>query len=143
VIGTIIASGNSNLSKTYQYSDNISNNPLPVYYYRLKMVDMDGKFRYSMIAKIRMSSKGIFVEVAPNPFKEQLQLRVNVETAQQDEANIILSDMSGKVLFRKTSLLKKGNNAITIDEVKQFASGVYLLQISTSQQKQTIKVVKE
>ena len=141
-ISTVNASGNSNSSKTYQYSDNIGSSPLPVYYYRLKMVDLDGKFRYSNIAKIRMISKGFFVEVAPNPFKDQLQLRVNVESAQQDEATITITDMSGKTLLSKTALLKKGNNAITIDEVKQYASGVYLLNVSTSQQKETIKVVK-
>ncbi len=143
VITSVNAGGNSTINKTYKYSDNISGLALPVYYYRLKMVDLDGKFRFSSIARIRAAGKGMFAEVSPNPFKEKLQLSVNVATAVQDKAGVILSDISGKILLRQSVLLKKGMNVITIDEVNKFSAGVYLLTVATSQQTETLKIVKE
>jgi len=51
--------------------------------------------------------------------------------------------MSGKPLLRQTALLKKGINAININGAKQFTGGMYLLMVSTSLQKQTLKIAKE
>ncbi|MEP6674459.1 MAG: T9SS type A sorting domain-containing protein [Ferruginibacter sp.] len=141
-VSNIIASGNSSSNKTYHYADNISNIPLPVYYYRLKMVDRDGQFTYSAVAKIRVNSKaGFAVEVSPNPFKDQL--KANIESMQNEDAVIVLSDMSGKVLIRQTASLKKGTNAIDINGTKQFVTGAYMLTVSTSQNRQTLKLIKE
>jgi hypothetical protein len=141
-IGSVFANGNSSTSRTYHYADNISSNASPVYYYRLKMVDRDAKFSYSAVVRIRINNKGVFaVELSPNPFKEQL--KANIESVQNEEAVITLTDMSGKVLLRQSATLKKGNNAVDISGTKQFAAGAYMLSVSTPQYKQTVKVIKE
>jgi 1,4-alpha-glucan branching enzyme len=63
-IAQIKATGNSN----YSYADNISSAASLLYYYRLKMVDIDGNYKYCPIVKIAIHAKGRFVVVNPNPF---------------------------------------------------------------------------
>ena len=87
VITQIKATGNSN----YSYADNISSATSLIYYYRLKMVDKDGNFKYSPVVKISMQTKGKFASVNPNPFKQKLIL--TVESLVPDKATLIINDI--------------------------------------------------
>ncbi len=135
-IASITATGNS----SYSYDDIISGFVSPVYYYRLKNIDKDGRFSYSAIVKIRVAVKGWVAEITPNPFTDILQL--NIESPLKDEATIILTDMSGKQLFKTTRSVVSGNNAFQFKEAGKLSKGIYLLNVHTSQQKQTLKIIK-
>ena len=105
-------------------------------------MDRDEHVSYSAVAKIRMDTKpGFWIEVSPNPFKEGMKL--NIGSNKNEEAIIILSDLSGKIILREASILKKGINAISVDRASQFAGGMCLLTVKTYQQRQTVKVLKE
>jgi hypothetical protein len=67
---------------------------------------------------------------------------LNIESAVKDEATYTISDMSGKQLLKKHISLSAGNNAFEITEARYFAKAVYMLNITASQQKQTIKIIK-
>jgi hypothetical protein len=70
-IGTKQAAGNSTLELTYNHVD--PNMSVPAYYYRLKLVDIDGRYSYSNIAIVRKSGiKG--VRVFPNPVTSQVNI---------------------------------------------------------------------
>ena len=135
-VGNVTATGITN----YSYTDNITGISASVYYYRLKSIDKDGHFTYSAIVKIRTATKGWTAEATPNPFTEKIQ--VNIESAVKDEATMIMTDMSGKLLFKQNITLSSGNNAFEIKDASKFAKGVYMLNITASQQKQTIKIIK-
>ncbi|MEO8771598.1 MAG: alpha-amylase family glycosyl hydrolase [Ferruginibacter sp.] len=135
-VGNVTATGNSN----YNYTDDISGVIAPAYFYRLKMVDKDGGYQYSPIVKINVSVNGGFMEVNPNPFKEVLN--VNIESTIKDVAAISISDISGRLLLKKSVTLSAGNNAFEIKEAAGLSSGIYVMTIKTSQQKQSIKIVK-
>ena len=134
--GNITATNSSN----YSFTDNISAINASVYYYRLKSIDKDGNFKYSAVVKIRTSAKGWLVETSPNPFTEKIQ--VNIESPVKDEAVYTLSDMSGKQLLKQSISLSSGNNVFEITKAGKLANGVYMLNIVSTQQKQTIKIVK-
>jgi hypothetical protein len=52
----------------YSYSDDLGNVNGSVFYYRLKIVDKDGQFKYSNVIMIRKESKSINgVAINPNP----------------------------------------------------------------------------
>ncbi len=127
-------------SSTYAYTDNIATLSEPVYFYRLKIVDADGSFRYSAVVRINVVSRGGFVEVAPNPFVQKLNLRIDSDI--QDQALILVADMSGKQLYRQTHQLLNGNNVIEINDASKFARGVYMVTVITKENRQTIKVTK-
>ena len=134
-VGNITATGNNQ----YSYNDNINGISASVYYYRLKSIDKDGNFKYSAIVRIRTLTKGWIVE-ATNPFTEKIQ--VNIESPVKDEGMLILTDLSGKQLVKQHITLSPGNNAFEITEAGRFAKGIYMLSVMSSQQKQTIKIVK-
>ena len=124
----------------YSFADNISLGNSLVYYYRLKTTDVDGSFKYSAIIQLKMSNAEKFAEVNPNPFTGKL--KVSVLSLIKDKATLMLTDLSGRQLFIKQVTLSPGNNAFEIDETNTLSAGTYVLSISESQQKQSIKVIK-
>ena len=134
--GTITATGSSN----YVFADNISGINANIYYYRIKSVDKDGNFKYSIVVKIRTNVKGLNLEASPNPFSDKFQ--VNVESPVKEPATIIISDMSGKQLLKKNISLASGNNAFELTEAAGFSRGIYMLSVVTAEQKQTIKIIR-
>ncbi len=68
VVGNIPAAGNSFNAKEYSYLDN--SKPSGMYYYRLKMVDLDGTFNYSSNVQVVILSPKQFAlcQNFPNPF---------------------------------------------------------------------------
>jgi Secretion system C-terminal sorting domain len=103
-------------------------------------VDQDGKFNYSEIVQLKTNFNGNFVMVNPNPFKERLV--ITVQSQLPDKATFILTDATGRRLFRENKQITAGTNVISIDEVNSLSKGTYLLTFIQSKQLQTIKVVK-
>jgi hypothetical protein len=73
-IGEKAAAGNSATEKNYTYGD--PSMATSVYYYRLKMVDLDGKVTYSNIARVNKSTVKT-IKTFPNPVTDV----INVEFA--------------------------------------------------------------
>ena len=91
-IAKLNASGNSSTNLSYQYTDALGADP--VYYFRLKMVDIDGASSLSDIVKITVTGRRSPLGVYPNPARNY----ITVEHPAAGEAQIQLADMSGKVL---------------------------------------------
>ncbi|MEP6949129.1 MAG: choice-of-anchor tandem repeat GloVer-containing protein [Ginsengibacter sp.] len=134
-ISQIKAAGNNN----YSYRDNIGSLVSSLCYYRLKSVDKDGIFKYSIVLEIRKERNG-FAGVSPNPFKDNLV--INVESFSRDKVIFIITDISGKQLYKENKLLSSGTNVVEINETRRLSKGPYLLTIIASQQKQSIKIIK-
>lgn len=101
-------------------------------------MDKDGRFKYSLVIKIRIDHNGFSV-VNPNPFKDKL---VSIESLIQGKATFIVADASGRQLYKENKLLFPGTNIVEINETDRLSKGTYLLTIITSQQTQSIKGVK-
>jgi hypothetical protein len=67
-----------------------------VLFYRLKIVDQDGGFKYSNVLKIRTSGTGQ-LSVMPNPVADYLTVNGLV-----GKGSIKLVDAAGKVMIEKT-----------------------------------------
>ena len=124
----------------YSYTDDISGDEAPIYYYRLKIVDKDGNFKFSVITKIKIAATGRFVDVIPNPFKDKLH--ITVESPFAGKAELILTDIAGKRLFKESKVLFSGINAIEVNETQSLSKGTYLLTVIEAGQTQSLKVVK-
>jgi hypothetical protein len=102
-------------------------------------VDKDGKFKYSVVIKIR-TDLNEFAVVNPNPFKSRLV--INVESRVRENATFIVTDISGRQLYKQNKLLYPGTNVVGIKETGNLSNGTYLLTIIESQQTQSIEIVK-
>jgi hypothetical protein len=136
-IGSVNAVGNSTQITSYRFADagafNAGANKL---YYRLQMVDKDGKFTYSNIATVQIANGMLFV-IYPNPVKDELLITSN---ASLNNAQVRISDPGGRVVYQQQiSNTQPGTTKIN---VSGFRKGVYYLQLITGSNSQTAKFVK-
>lgn len=143
-IGEVPAAGNSDLPRQYHFTDaDAFSNPSAGdsgYLYRLKMIDLDGRFTYSPVVRIGSAVDNLSVSAWPNPFQEQLS--VFVQSPEADVAQLSLRDMSGKLLQSKQMNVQKGSNVLQLSSLSQLERGAYLLTIATRAHQQTITVMK-
>ena len=123
----IPAAGNSNTAKKYGCTDDAGNFQQGVIvYYRVKIVDLQGKFSYSNIAPLRLN-KEVGIAVWPNPFKTFVL--VNINSRQNNQFAITVADMAGKTIARYNQRVAKGLSQFTVDGMGKLPKGIYLLGI--------------
>lgn len=93
--------------------------------YRLKMVDKDGQFTYSNIIKVTYVEPPV-ITISPDPVKNILNLFINSKS--DVNAEIILTDMSGKIIIRKNVSLINGSNTVMVN-VSNMSPGAYIAKI--------------
>jgi hypothetical protein len=116
-IATVDAKGEKN--NTYQITD--ANLATGKYQYRLKMMDKDGKFTYSSIVLLEVSSKNLFVlnQNYPNPVKGSTAL--SYQLSEKGKVSIELFTQDGrKVASIINAQQSAGTYNVSID-VKKYA----------------------
>ncbi len=139
-IGQVMAAGNSSVTKKYQlldkqFSRRGSN------FYRLKIIDKDGRYKYSHVVELRSTEKGFF-EIYPNPLNTDL-LTVKIPAVYQSAAlQISVSNAVGqKLVEQKSSINSAGNSSISLNKLP---AGIYLLEIRSDKENLfTTRLVKE
>jgi hypothetical protein len=111
-------------------------------YYRLKMIDNDGKLSYSNMVVISSTANGDFTisNVAPNPFIEKISLTVTLNKAVPLQLQVI--DFSGRLCSIKNIDGKKGNNFIELNNLVKIAKGMYYIRVNTANAVLQQKVLK-
>ena len=134
-LGKVDAAGNSSSIRNYDFIDN---QPSPINFYRLRMVDLNGGMSYSNTVEIRISEMPVSASVFPNPFADELEVQI--------------SGMKGTVKFRLYNELgqevysanwKADGSAIfqTID-LSTLAKGMYVYRIIDNENVLDGKVIK-
>ncbi|HMK03269.1 MAG TPA: T9SS type A sorting domain-containing protein, partial [Ferruginibacter sp.] len=101
-----------------------------VNYYRLKMIDNDGKFSYSNLVVLTGDQQASFIHnVVPNPFTEAINVEVVVDRSQA--IKITLIDIAGRIIITKDVQAQAGNNSITLTGLSKLAGGIYFIQVKT------------
>ncbi len=115
--------------------------PEKVNYYRIKQVDNDGRFSNSVVVGVNLSddSNNSF-SIYPNPVGTVFGL--NIRSAEKQRAQIVISDVSGKVIYTKEILLEKGREVFQIYNLKLNA-GTYLTTVVYKNSKITRKMIKQ
>lgn len=126
--------------KNYSYTDHVINNSSPIEYYRLKAVDMDGKFYYSTIVKIKTTRNSWVVQVSPNPVSNNIYLKI--QSPVQDYATVLITDIAGRKLHKEYISVSAGDNSYDINKTANFSRGTYFISIFSTTGKQTIKIIK-
>jgi Secretion system C-terminal sorting domain len=118
-VASMAVSGNSGTNLHYNYTDNNSYNGIS--YYRLKQVDLDDHFTYTVIRAVSGSSgAGVSVKMYPNPNRGQFVVRIDGTTKTY---NAFVTDAAGKTVKMFTVT---GNTDVP---VYGLASGTYIIVV--------------
>ena len=114
-IGTVASSQNSSAENNYTFTDDNPANGIS--YYRLKQVDIDGHFTYSIIISVKMNTS-LSVKIIGNPVHQILHLEINGTSGKA--LPVWITDASGKRY--KTFLANDGSKQINMEDL---SSGMY------------------
>ena len=139
--GKVTGNGSTAFSHSYNFTDEI-NTSAAVLYYRLKIVDKDGKYSYTRIIALRI--KGLIsidnFNVYPNPFISDIKISLN--SLSDVNATFRIISFDGKELVRRSNELKKGDNIIVMSDFGSLPKGSYILEVSTPAEKFIKKILK-
>ncbi len=118
-----------NSRNEYEFIDDLTSTTGDNFYYRLKMLDVDGKFTYSAIIVVKKEQKTISgITISPNPvISTATSVRFISRRSASVEFRVI--DISGKTVLRQTNKVYDGNNTITIGNLEKLQPGTYMLQM--------------
>ncbi|MEI6507694.1 MAG: T9SS type A sorting domain-containing protein [Bacteroidota bacterium] len=145
VIGNIKGNGSSNSVNNYQFIDNnlsTVNSELTTIYYRLNQIDFNGTANESKMISVNISKtiSDIIVEVNPNPFNSLL--KVNVSSFKAEQVNLVLTDITGKVLIDEMLDVTESAKDFTIDKTDHLTPGVYMIMLHSSSGTLVKKVIR-
>ncbi len=110
-----------------------------VWYYRLKMVDKDGKFQYSPVRQITTNNSPLTISIYPNPAKDNLQ--VQIDSDKKTALQLIVLSGDGKTLLSKSITASEGCSLQSIN-ISTLPKGSYLLKASCKEGEQVVKFEK-
>jgi uncharacterized membrane protein len=136
-IGFIKGLGTTTTQNNYSYTDQnpiVGNNV-----YRLKQVDYDGTFDYSQEVEVELIlSEYVLQQNYPNPFNPATTINFNIP--QEDFVNVtIFNSLGEKVATLLDGVISAGTHSLTFN-ANSFASGLYILKMSSGSYSNTIKM---
>ncbi|MEO8772421.1 MAG: T9SS type A sorting domain-containing protein [Ferruginibacter sp.] len=139
--GKVAGNGTTSFTHAYQYTD-VLNTTSAIVYYRLKIVDIDGKYGFSKIVAIKLSGSLNVNDfsVYPNPFISDI--RVSVTSASDEMATFRIISFDGKEMLTRKVSLQTGDNIVVLTNFGNIAKGNYILEVTTSTDKFIKKIIK-
>lgn len=136
-VSNTLAKGNGQSGiNGYSYSDD---RPLQgKSYYRLKLLNGDGKFEYSGVRSVTIKAIDNIL-LLPNPAKDKVT--VSISSSANTTVKISLLDMSGKKVFYQNSPVKKGVNSIYLPIPERIGDGIYIIHLNVNDEITTQKLV--
>lgn len=110
-----------------------------LYYYRLKIIDVDETFEFSPIRVVKFGETEIIVTIYPNPAKDHFNL--SVVSLEEGAGELIILDTKGSEVRNYGIDLNIGPNEILIP-IDGLAKGNYLIQGKVKSQSFSNKLTK-
>lgn len=136
-VGQVQAAGNIASVQDYRLTD--PQRAEAVNFYRLKIVDRDGRFTYSAVVRITNDKPSGFVRVLQNPVKDHISLLVS--NPKKDNLSAALFSSSGQLIKRWEPGKIEGNVVLPLNTT--VANGIYNLRITAGNQVTTVKISKQ
>ncbi|MFC4261356.1 T9SS type A sorting domain-containing protein [Ferruginibacter yonginensis] len=140
-LGTVAGNGTTTTTQLYSYNDKKAMNA-SIVYYRLKIVDLSGRATYSKIIALRV--KGALnnsLSVFPNPFEDNIKISYNSAIVTVAQCRILSFD--GKEVLNRKVTLQRGENIVVLNDLNNLASGSYMLELNTGDEKLIKKIIKK
>jgi hypothetical protein len=138
-IGNVKANNVASAINEYSFVDQTINKD-GKYYYRLKVLDFDKRFKYSNIRTIDVNTgSAIDVIAMPNPARDILNVQIT-----GNKLNVVkyeLIDLYGRVIISQTESLSSSNSIHNVKiDVSNFKSGTYFLRMNMKNKTLTEKI---
>lgn len=140
-IGTLPASNTIGIHH-YNFTDpNIASLGVSVVYYRLKQIDLDGKFKYANVIALSIENNKMTVRLYPNPVNSHVNLTITSSQSQKLQWRIM--DKAGRLIKAGTYSVSLGVNNIS-EDIGFVSTGVYFIQLfNGADLQQVIKILKQ
>lgn len=125
----------------YSYTDNaVSTSAKGILYYRLRMVDLDGKFKYSETRLLRISDqeKAVSIQTYPNPAINEL--RITIPGNWQDKK--IQYDVFSVTGQSMKKISRNNASQTEVLDISQLPAGSYIVRVSVDNETATQQFVK-
>ena len=134
-INTITADA-ARCNQPFDYNDA---NPLTgMNYYRLKIVDADGRVTYSTTVALLNAVKGFdIISIAPNPVVTD-RLNLHVASAISGKLDISIFDMQGRLVSSQAISLISGFNSLPVN-VASLPAGTYTIRAGMAEDQYKVK----
>ncbi len=132
-IGSVNANG---VASDYNFTDNEAG----LAYYRLKQIDIDGKFTYSKVLSSNCELKSITLMLYPNPASSFTELRFTSPKENSTAINVYAEN--GQLVRSIKTTVQQGVNTIRIN-LNGLSNGVYTLKINNDELKVSKKIIKQ
>jgi hypothetical protein len=126
--GILFTDGNSDIRKEYNFKDELRNISSGLVYYRLKIVDLDGKYKQSPVRIIRVAEDNAAgsITVYPNPVVSDI--RITLSSTWQDKAvNIQVMNANGQSVMQVTNARPGQTETINVNTL---TAGMYMVKVS-------------
>lgn len=109
-------------------------------YYRLRMVDFDGKYKYSetRLLRINENEKAISIQAYPNPAVNELRITIPIGW-QDKKVQYDLFAVNGQSMKR---INRVHANQTEVLDISSFPVGAYIIRVSTDNETATQQFVK-
>ena len=123
-IGRVKGSGTTNETRQYGFTDN--NPAVGTSYYRLKQVDLDGRFEYSKTVAVKFDRSENLI-IAPIPVDNLMTVYFDAEISISSYLQIV--NNKGTVVLTEELEVFNGNNKLDID-VSGLLPGIYFVKVT-------------
>lgn len=107
-------------------------------YYRIKAVDIDGKFSYSTVVTMKGGKSSILLKAFPMPAVNELTLQHNTAT---NASQISISSAEGRTI---KAIVPGNGTQQTVINISSFKPGIYVIRFSIENgETETLKFVKK
>ncbi|MBC7873217.1 MAG: T9SS type A sorting domain-containing protein [Ferruginibacter sp.] len=141
-IGMVFSVGNTSWNTDYEYTDNITSVKSSVIYYRLRYVNTDGQFKYTMVRIVRISKlaeNNISIITYPNPVSNEI--RITVPAAwQQKKVVYELFSINGQPAKRIETASSSQTETMNISSLN---SGIYVIKVTCEGKSAQQRIVKQ
>lgn len=138
--GLVFAIGNSNVNNNYKFTDDLKNKYASIIYYRLRIVDIDGKTEKSVVRIIRNAEVNEYAKILtyPNPVVNELRVQLPVSW-QNNTVNIEVFNNSGQIVKRQVANRAGQTEVVNMSDL---GGGIYFVRAGNGTEFSTQRIAK-
>lgn len=137
---SVITANQARCAQPFNYNDFTA--PTGTVFYRIKIIDVDGKITNSAIVKLSSQAKDVQLDgITPNPVANVAQIRINI--TKNDVVELAIVAVDGKVVYRSSLKLQPGSSVVNID-IANLPAGLYMIKgVFSDGQTNTLRFIKK
>lgn len=135
------ANGNTNSDSKYSYSDiGLPSSIKGIVYYRLRMVDIDGAFRYSETRMVRFGDFASAAQIAVYPNPALAEIRITLpDSWQQRPVQLAIYSVTGQTMKQITRATASQTETL---DISSLPAGAYFVKASSGEESSMQRIVK-